>query len=43
MGTTLELVTCELRDLLACLRASTDLRDKAMELILVGKLHGKMA
>ena len=43
VGTTLELVTRELRDLLARLRASTDLRDKAMELILVGKLHGKIA
>ena len=35
MAVMLELVTYELRNLLARLRASTDSRDKAIELILV--------
>ena len=35
VAVTLELLTCELRNLLSRLRASTDSRDKAIELILV--------
>ena len=35
VAVTLELLTCELRNLLARLRASTDSRDKPIELILV--------
>ena len=34
VAVTLEVLTCELRNLLARLRASTDSRDKAIELIL---------